>query len=409
MQPHRKTALYLVLLLSCSLLLPHAIAQTPDQNYQAERKKATDLFNENKNLEALPLFEDLVKQRPDDDPILVGLAGCLVSHSATLDDEDAAARERVRARELLLKAKDLGTSSTLMLNLLQMIPADGRIPYSQAAADQALRKAEAAFARNDFQEAIRNYSRALELDPKNYSAALYIGDSYFGAKDWPKAAEWYQRAIQINPDAETAYRYYADMLTKNGEMEKARKLAIQAVVADPYNPVTWRGLEQWAKTNQLALNSIQIKVPKDSVSQTGDKQINITVDPSLPKDTAAVWLAYSLSRAKWRGDEFKKHFPRDKQYRHSLKEEAEALTTAAKVCTELAQSNAKQEGSSARPKDPDLLLLLRLYNAQMIEPYVLLNAADQGIAQDYAGYREKSRSKLETYLNDFVVPSSPQR
>jgi hypothetical protein len=45
----------------------------------------------------------------------------------------------------------------------------------------------------------------------------------------------------------------------------------------------------------------------------------------------------------------------------------------------------------------------------MIEPYVLLNAADQGIAQDYAGYREKSRSKLETYLNDFVVPSSPQR
>jgi tetratricopeptide (TPR) repeat protein len=389
-------------------MLPRSEGQASDPSYQAERQKAFDLFNENKNLEALPLFEHLAKQTPEDGKILVGLAGCLVTHSATLNDDDAAAKERVRARELLLKAKELGTSDALMENLLQIIPVDGRITFSKAAVDQAMRQAEAAFARNDFQEAIRNYSRVLELDPKNYGAALFIGDCYFGRKDPAKAGEWYERAIQIDPDTETAYRYYSDMLTKNGQMGKARLLAIQAVVAEPYNPVPWRGLQQWAKTNQLALSAVHINVPKNSVSQTDDKHINITVDPNQSDDTSAVWLAYSLSRARWRGDEFKQHFPQEKQYRHSLAEEAGALTTAAKVFTELAESNARKQTSSARPKDEDLRLLLRLYQAQMIEPYVLFNAADEGIAQDYVGYRQKNRAKLETYLSDFVVPPVPK-
>lgn len=44
----------------------------------------------------------------------------------------------------------------------------------------------------------------------------------------------------------------------------------------------------------------------------------------------------------------------------------------------------------------------------MIEPYVLLNAADEDIAQDYPRYREKNREKLEKYLSEFVVPSPEQ-
>jgi len=43
----------------------------------------------------------------------------------------------------------------------------------------------------------------------------------------------------------------------------------------------------------------------------------------------------------------------------------------------------------------------KLYQAKMIERYVLLNAADQGIAQDYPAYREKNREKLEQYLSKF--------
>jgi len=40
----------------------------------------------------------------------------------------------------------------------------------------------------------------------------------------------------------------------------------------------------------------------------------------------------------------------------------------------------------------------------MIEPYVLLNGADQEITLDYGEYRAKNREKLVQYLNEFVVP-----
>src|SRR5262249_47789317 len=185
--------LFIVLSLSFS----PAFAQTgnSDQSYKAERQKAIDLFNENKYLEALPLFEDLIKQNPQDAEARLGLASCLLSQAATLENDAAAIKERLRAREMLLKARELGNNSTLLQNLLQLIPEDGRIAYSKNPVDQAMQKGEAAFARNDYAEAVKNYSKALELDPTNYSAALFVGDSYFGAKNWAKAGEWYEKAI----------------------------------------------------------------------------------------------------------------------------------------------------------------------------------------------------------------------
>lgn len=402
-----KRSFVLLAVLSLATTLSSAQKQDSEEAHRAARQKAMDLFNQNKHLEALPLFENLVKQDPKDAEAHLGLAACLIDQAATLDDEEAATKKRLRARTLLLKARELGDNSTLLQNLLQVVPEDGRIPYAKTAEDQAMRKGEAAFARNDYSEAIKNYSKALELNPKNYSAALFVGDSYFAAKDWANAGVWYEKAIAVNPNVETAYRYYADMLTKNGDMEKARKLAIQAVVAEPYNRITWRGLDQWARSNHLTLTIININVPRNAVSQTADKKIHINVDPGKPENTTAVWLAYSMKRALWQGEEFKKHFPQEKQYRHSMEEEAEALTTAANVCLELAQSDATKGNSSSRPTDPDLLLLLRLHRAKMIEPYVLLNAADEGIAQDYDAYRAKNRNTLESYLNDFIVPRAP--
>jgi hypothetical protein len=141
------------------------------------------------------------------------------------------------------------------------------------------------------------------------------------------------------------------------------------------------------------------------VRQTGEKNITITMDPKEPAETSTIWLSYGLAKVKWRSDEFKKQFPAEKQYRHSLAEEADALTSAATVWTELNESDKKKKKASAAPKDRNLILLLKLYQAKMIEPYVLLNAADDGIARDYDGYRLKNRDKLEQYLSEFVVPS----
>lgn len=405
---NRKRNLALIFGLQLVLLLflgPRMAGQSgPQDDYAAKRRQAVELFRQDKHLEALPLFEDLAKANPKDSGVLVGLGACLVSQAATIDDENVAAKVRVRARKILLQARELGDNSTLTLNLLQLLPEDGIIHYSQDPADVAMRDGEAAFSRRDFDQAIQAYSRALELNPKNYSAALYIGDSYFAMKDFSHAEQWYDRAIQIDPNQETAFRYSADMYTKNGDLAKARTRAVQAVVADPYNGMVWRALDQWANAAHVKLTAITVKIP-GKVSEKDGKNITITVDPGSPEETTAAWLAYNMARALWRGEKFKQQFPGEKQYRHSLAEEADALTTAAKVYLETSTKDKdKKTQASAVPKDPSLVTLLQLHQSGMIEPYVLLNAADEGIARDYGAYREKNREKLEQYMKTFVVP-----
>ena len=98
------------------------------------------------------------------------------------------------------------------------------------------------------------------------------------------------------------------MLLKNGEIEKSRMRFIQGVVAEPYNPITWRALQGWATTNKVQLQRVHVDTP-NNVSQTGEKNITITVDPKASDETSTLWLSYGLAKVKWRGDEFKKHFP----------------------------------------------------------------------------------------------------
>jgi tetratricopeptide (TPR) repeat protein len=204
------------------------IAQaSPDPAYQAKAQKAAELFGQGKRLEALPLLEELAKANPKDDEVLVALAACLVDHAATLADQEAAGKERLRARDPLDKAWDLGNTSPLAMNLsqiLKQLPESGAIKFSdQPQVEQFLRAGEAAFSRRDFDEALKDYSKALELEPTNYSAALFTANTYDRKNDFAKAAEWYERAIRLDPNVETAYRYDADMLAREGDMAKARR------------------------------------------------------------------------------------------------------------------------------------------------------------------------------------------
>src|SRR5215471_13079 len=207
--------LFLFLLVSFSC----AQAQTQrDAAYEGKRRQAMQLFEQGKRLEALPLLEDLVQKNPKDDELLVDLAASLVRHAATLADQQAAAKERLRAKNVVQEALDLGNNSPLAQNLRQLLgalPLDRAIQFSEnPSAEQAMLRGEAAFSRRDFAEAIKNYAKALQLEPKNYAAALFTGNTYDKQNDYVKAADWYEHAIQLDPNVETAYRYYGEMLVK---------------------------------------------------------------------------------------------------------------------------------------------------------------------------------------------------
>jgi len=370
----------------------------PDAVYQVKRQKAADLFSQGKRLEALALLEELVQANPKDDAMLVALAACLIDHAATLTDQETAARQRFRAKDLLDRAWNLGNTSPLALNLSQLLgqlPASGAIKFSDnLAVEQAMRAGEAAFARRDFDEALEDYSKALELEPKNYSAALFIGNSYDKQNQFAKGAEWYEQAIQFDPNVETAYRYYADMLAKEGDMAKARAMLIHATAAEPYNRIVWRELHAWAVLNNTHINEVYIGVPAEPKKMPDANQTSPTV--------STVWQAYRLVRNNWRqGDEFKKRFPEEKEYRHTLAEESEALIAVAKVLQKLQEGKKNAELIT---NDAVLSLLLKLHHAGLIESYVLFSLGDAGIARDYAAYRAENRSKLEEYIDKFVVP-----
>jgi tetratricopeptide (TPR) repeat protein len=377
-----------------------------DDAYQAQRKFAMALLNQQKHMEALPVFESLAKQNPNDADVLFGWGACLVNHSATVADPEAARQERIHARQLLVRAKELGNKSGVLLNLLDMLPEDGSVGFSSASeSDAAMRAGEAAFAKNEYDEAIKHYSRALELDPQKYHAALFVGDSYFAKKDFPNAIVWYDRAIVIDPNMETAYRYEADLLIKSGEMEKARNRSIQAVVANPYTQITWRSLAYWANSNHVQLNTVHINTPSTD-SKDGQTHITVNMDSKDGPGARMLWIVYSGVRVQWQKEDFKKHFPNAKEYRHSLAEETEALNLVASGFVDEGKNHKKQPP----PSDPDLTLLLKLYSAKMIEPYILISAPDRDIAMnDYVPYREQHRDQLVAYLSQFIVPPTPAK
>ena len=369
-----------LVLLLCGVV--YLAAQSADD--QAQRQKASELFAQGKRLEALPLLEELVKANPKDAAMLVALAASLVEHAATLPGQEDAGKERLRARGLLDRAWELGDTSALALNLSQLLkqlPATGDIKFSDdPQVDQAMREGEAAFTRRQYDEARRNYAQALELEPANYSAALFIGNSYDRQNEFAMGAEWYERAIQLAPNVETAYRYYADMLAKQGNLAKARTMLIHAAVAEPYNRIVWRELHAWAALNKTQITQVFISIPAE---QKGEN--------------SAIWQSYRDVKARWQmGGEFQKHFPEENQYRHSMPEEVEALTAAAD------RFLSNREG--AIRSDSSFDLLLKLHRDGLITPYVLFSLGDSGIARDYDGFRAKSREKLEEYLDKFVVP-----
>jgi tetratricopeptide (TPR) repeat protein len=372
-------------------------SQVSDTAYRAKQEKATELFAEGKRLEALPLLEELVKANPRDDATLVALAASLVDHAATQADREVAGKERLRARDLLDQAWELGNRTPLALNLselLRHLPANGAIKFSdKPQVEELMRTGEAAFSRRDFAEAVKDYMKALELEPTNYSAALFIGNAYHKQNHFAEGAAWYERAIQLDPDVETAYRYYADMLALEGDMAKARRMLIQAAVAEPYNRMVWRELRAWATLNGTHINEVYIAVPPPPGHSPA---------ANTSPDVAAVWGAYRKARANWQsGGGFAQRFPAEKEKRHCLAEESEALGAAADALENL-QAEGKIEDLTTR--DQSLRLLLKLRQGGLIEAYVLFSLGDNGIARDYGAYRTNNRNKLEDYMDRFVVP-----
>jgi tetratricopeptide (TPR) repeat protein len=295
----------------------------------------------------------------------------------------------------------LGDKSNVMQMMANIDP-DAPVTVAQGSPAQTLMdEAEKAFAAGDYQTAMAKYEAAAAADPHLYFAALYAGDAAYAQHDLPTAAQWFAKAIAIDPNRETAYRYWGDAILQNGkDPEAAKNKFIDAIVAEPYNKYSWQGLQQWAVRQKAVLSSPKIDRPAaPAVDPKNPKNITINIDPDTIDEKkhpgGAAWMGYSMCRANYRGDQFAKAFPNEKEYRHSLKEEDECLTDVLAIVRE---TKTKTEGM-----DESLRNLLEVYDAGMLDCWILINGADQGITQDYAAYRDAHRLLLHDYLARFVV------
>jgi tetratricopeptide (TPR) repeat protein len=401
MRSHRKITIFEHLMVVCAVVVAMLVAAPARFAQNAptdDRARAFQLLHEGKFSDAQALLEKLAVTNPSDADVQFGLGFAILATSKNIKDDANRRRERVRARNLLLQAKQLGVSERykdLLDSGVSSIPPDGSETTkfsSNLEADKAMQEGEAAFARQDYDKAIAAYQKALTLDPKLYYAALFLGDMYFQKNQVDKAGEWYGRAIAIDPDKETAYRYWSDVLLKNGRRDEARAQGIEAIIAEPYNRTAYNGLFQWARAANTPLHHPQIDQPPRA---TGP----VTPDPNaVPKEGAAhYWAVYDLTRAAY-PTKFKTDYPNEPSYRHSLKEEASAL----RVVAEMIAADLKS-GKLKSVEDASLANLLKIHQADLIEPYVLFARPDEGIARDYATYREANREKLRRYWAQMVI------
>jgi tetratricopeptide (TPR) repeat protein len=376
--------------------------EPPADEPSLQRQRAFQLFEQHKLLDALPHLETLALTNPDDMAVLERLGFCLLAKAVTLEDPEERRLTRVRAREVLLRSKELGNNSNLVNTLLNGFPEDGNFQDFSERPDvnAALQAGEAAFAVGDFKTAIENYELAFALDPANYLAPLFIGDVHYKRQEWDSAGKYFALAILNDPNRETAYRYWGDALMHSGRMKEAREKFIDSVVAEPYNRTPWMGLGQWAQRAQVQLSHPRIESP-NRLERKDDNTVNITIDfESLKKkDGSSNWMMYEISRAAWK-ERFAEEFPDEPAYRHSLREEAGAL----RVVVTGVKGDLEKKKIKKDKLDPGLAKLLELEEKGLLEAYVLFARADEGIARDYVAYRETNRAALRRYLDEYVVP-----
>lgn len=389
--PHRFKSVSVVFV-TILLLVSSALAQMTAAELKA---KAESLMNQSKMTEAMPVIEKWIAADPDDayahEQMGFALIGLAIHSSDPAEKKDL----RVRARLSFIKSKALGNTKNLVSAMIESLPEDGReaASFSPDPKSNALTVAgERAFTSGKIDEAIDLYKQAAAADAKNYFAPLFVGDMLIKKEAYAEAEVWYQKAIAIDPYKETAYRYSATPLMRQGKHDQALERYIDAWIIEPYSRFAVNGIIQWGQVTGKRLGHPRVDVPETKIGADGKKTTNINVNP-LADDGSMAWIAYSATRELWEKEKFKRTYPQEKTYRHSLSEEVDALREVVRMAKSL----------KPKTKNPQFEVIEKMDADGVLEAFVLMSKPTQGIAQDHAKYLRSNRDKLRLYVRKYVI------
>jgi tetratricopeptide (TPR) repeat protein len=159
-----------------------------------------------------------------------GTSGTNKDFFAGLAKAVANAGHASEGEQLLIRATDAGANARpaeqeqLLQKLVQLFPSD---PRAHAALGNVL------FARQDYTGAIRELSRATELDPKFTLPYNQLGYAYRAEGKNAEAEKAFQKYAELLPDDPNPHDSYAELLMRLGRFDESIAAYRKALAIDP--------------------------------------------------------------------------------------------------------------------------------------------------------------------------------
>ena len=108
------------------------------------------------------------------------------------------------------------------------------------AAKDYFNEGEDYFAESEFDQAIKHYQKATELEPQYYKAVLYTGDAFMAKENYDSAIVYFTRAVEMQPTFLEARQLLIDALFEKELYIRAKKECIRAIQIYPGNTIKYR-------------------------------------------------------------------------------------------------------------------------------------------------------------------------
>lgn len=390
---NRQAVIFLMIAV-CLGFAPLAIGKT-EGTYQERRAKALAL-DEQHSPDAEKALKALLADNPKDHIVNIKYAYCLYNRAQALPEGRKRKALIKEARAYLIRAKNPHVEEPLIDLMLNSTTEDGseikRSFAQNKSVNELIKQAEKAYSAHDFAKARDFYQQALQVEPTNYPATLFIGDAYFAEGKLDQSIEWFTKAAALNPSIETAFRYCGDALAKLGRNDEALEQYVDAVVAEPYNRLPRHALTRFAQTRGLAARFKASPLPVADVMVDG-KNVKLGVG----ENGGILTMAYAIFRAGMITKHQETASKDTPKYRQTLAEEKEVLELLMADYFEMKQNKPEDDREIALYATA-FNELKQIADAGLIEPHILFTRANAEIAMDYDEFRSQHRDQVITYL-----------
>lgn len=389
-----RQAVILVMIAVCLGFAPLAIGKT-EGTYQERRAKALALDAQH-SPEAEKALKALLAEDPKDNLVNIKYAYCLYNRAQALPEGRKRKALIKEARAYMVRAKNPHVDEPLIDLMLNSTTEDGSEIKKNFAenksANELIKQAEKAYSAHDFAKARDFYQKALQVEPTNYPATLFIGDAYFAEGKLDQSIEWFTKATALNPNIETAFRYCGDALAKLGRNDEALERYIEAVVAEPYNRMPRNTLTKFAQVRGLAVRFKASPLPVADVKVDG-KNVQLGVGENV----GILTMGYAILRAGVITKHQETESNEAQKYRQTLVEEKEVLELLMTTFFEMKENKAEDDREMALYATA-FSELKQIADAGLLEPHIFFTRANAEIAKDYDTFRSQHRDQVISYL-----------